>query len=176
MVAAYYVTDGAKLWKAAKQKIMPWYVVYTNPKAERKVAQRLSGMGIEVYCPLITKVSQWSDRKKKVEVPLFTSYVFVNIDEDKRDTIFTAKGTVRYLFWLGKPAVVKDDEIAEIKKWLNTQNTEIEFETLQEGDHLEIKEGQFKGHSGIVQQVHKNFIRLIIKSIGFVLVIKTPQE
>ena len=154
---------------------MPWFVIYTNPKAEKKVAQQLSGMGIEVYCPTVTKIRQWSDRRQKVEVPLFSSYVFVNIDEKKRDQVFTVKGAVRYLFWLGKPAIVKDVEIDEIKKWLNTQNVEIELERLNEGDEVEIKDGQFKGHSGIVQQVDKNYLRLIIKSLGCVLIIKPHQ-
>ena len=62
---------------------MPWYVLYTNPKAEKKVAEQLNKIGIETYCPLVTKIQQWSDRKKKIEVPLFSSYVFVNIEEHK---------------------------------------------------------------------------------------------
>ena len=60
---------------------MAWYVLYTNPKAEKKVAEQLTKIGVINYCPLIKKVHQWSDRKKKIEIPLFTSYVFVNIDE-----------------------------------------------------------------------------------------------
>ena len=59
---------------------MSWYVVYTKPKWEKKVAERLNEIGITAYCPFITKVSQWSDRKKKIEVPLFNSYIFVKID------------------------------------------------------------------------------------------------
>ena len=52
---------------------MAWYVLYTNPKAEKKVAEQLTKIGVINYCPLIKKVHQWSDRKKKIEIPLFTS-------------------------------------------------------------------------------------------------------
>lgn len=155
---------------------MPWYVLYTNPKAEKKVAQQIAAMGYEVYCPLIQQVRQWSDRKKTVEVPLFNSYVFVNIEDSERHKVFDAKGVVRFLFWLGRPAVVKDEEIEEIKKWLNSQSVEFEIESLHEGDFVEIKEGQFKGHSGIVQYINKNYVRIVIESIGFVLVVKSKKD
>ena len=101
---------------------MNWYVVYTKPKWEKKVAERLSEIGITTYCPLITKLSQWSDRKKKIQVPLFNSYIFVQIDEKNRNVIFDIPGAIRYLFWLGKPAIVKEREIELIQEWLNTPN------------------------------------------------------
>ena len=59
---------------------MPWYVLYTKPRQEKKVADGLIAIGIAAYCPLVTTIKQWSDRKKKVEVPLINSYVFVNIE------------------------------------------------------------------------------------------------
>ncbi len=81
---------------------MNWYVVYTKPKWEKKVAEQLKNAGVECYCPLIVKIHQWSDRKKKVEVPLFNSYVFVRLAEEDRNLVFQSTGAVRYLFWLGK--------------------------------------------------------------------------
>ena len=151
---------------------MPWYVVYTNPRAEKKVAQQLATIGVEVFCPVIKQVRQWSDRKKIVEAPLFSSYIFVNVDEDNRNIVFSVKGAVRFLFWLGKPAVVKQEEIQEIKNWLDTQLTSNEFTILREGSEIEITDGHFKGKSGIIQQVTKNYVRVVLESIGFVVVIK----
>ncbi len=151
---------------------MPWYVIYTNPKAEKKVSQQLEAMGIEVYCPLVTKVQQWSDRKKKVEVPLFTSYVFVNIAEKDKNMVFAAKGVVKYLFWLGKPAIVRTEEIDAIKKWLTDEVTDIELGSIRKGDLFEIKEGPFKSQSGMVQEINKNTLKLVIESIGVVLTLK----
>lgn len=77
---------------------MNWYVVYTKPKWEKKVAEQLRNKGIECYCPLITQVRQWSDRKKKVEVPLFNSYVFVQLPDSERNAVFQSVGVVRYCF------------------------------------------------------------------------------
>ncbi|MEP2237757.1 MAG: transcription termination/antitermination NusG family protein [Maribacter sp.] len=65
-----------------------WYVLYVKPKNEKKVAERLSAHQVDVYCPMIKEVKQWSDRKKTIEVPLFSSYVFVNISECERQKVF----------------------------------------------------------------------------------------
>ena len=59
---------------------MPWYVLYTKPRQEKKVTDSLNAIGVEAYCPLVTVIKQWSDRKKKVQIPLINSYVFVNIE------------------------------------------------------------------------------------------------
>ena len=67
---------------------MPWFDIYTKSKNEKKVVEGLEKIGIEVYCPMITKVKQWSDRKKKVETPLINSYVFVNIKDQNRNIVF----------------------------------------------------------------------------------------
>jgi transcriptional antiterminator RfaH len=150
---------------------MPWHVIYTNPKAEKKVADQLADMGIEVYCPLVSSIRQWSDRKKKVEMPLFTSYVFVNVDEKHKNKVFDVKGVVRYIFWLGKPAIVRDDEIEAIKKWLNAGVVDVEIENIRKGDLFEIKNGPFRDHTGLVQEVNRHTIRLMIESLGIVLVI-----
>lgn len=151
---------------------MPWYVLYTNPKSEKKVAEQLNKIGIEAYCPLITKIQQWSDRKKKVEVPLFSSYIFVNIEEHKRDTVFAIRGVVRYLFWLGKPGIVLNEEILEIQKMLLQNPLDIEVSQLQPGSVLKITEGPFKDQSGIVEEINKKTVRLVLQSIGVVLTIK----
>lgn len=151
---------------------MPWYVLYTNPRAEKKVAQQLAAMDVEVYCPLIVKVQQWSDRKKKVELPLFSSYVFVNIDDNEREKVFAAKGVVRYLFWLGRPAVVKDSEIATIKQWLSTDYTEVETENLVKGQEVEIKDGPFKNLTGVVQDINRNTVRIMVQSVGVIVTLK----
>jgi transcriptional antiterminator RfaH len=150
--------------------ITNWYVVYTKPKWEKKVADQLKGKGIECYCPLITKVRQWSDRKKKVEVPLFNSYVFVNLAEIDRNSVFISSGVVRYLFWLGKPAIVRDEEIQTIKKWLDgSQVNEITIEQYQVGDKIKVASGPFSNQEAIVQEVNKNHYVLVLESLGCVL-------
>ena len=152
---------------------MNWYVVYTKPKWEKKVAERLNEIGIETYCPLITKVSQWSDRKKVIQVPLFNSYVFVHLDEKDRSLVFNSPGAVRYLFWLQKPAIVREEEIATIKKWLNAPDVaEIEVSTYQVGDTIEVDSGPFVNHKAVVQKVTNTHYILVLESMGYVLKMK----
>ena len=60
-----------------------WYAIYVRSRHEKKVHQLLLEIGIESSLPLIKTTRKWSDRKKKVEIPLFRGYVFVKIDVDK---------------------------------------------------------------------------------------------
>jgi len=152
---------------------MNWYVVYTKPKWEKKVADKLNQMGIECYCPLITQVKQWSDRKKKIEVPLFNSYVFVRLNDSERNSAFQVSGVVRYLFWLGKPAIVKDQEIEIIKKSLTAPNlSEISVSTIQVGDKIKLESGAFTNQNAIVKEVSNNYYILLLETLGCVLKIK----
>lgn len=149
---------------------MNWYVVYTKPKWEKKVAERLNAIGVVAYCPLITKVSQWSDRKKTVSVPLFNSYIFVQIEEKNRNQIFEVTGAIRYLFWLGKPAVVKDSEIETIKNWLSVpEEFELAVDQLKKGDKIVLDSGPFVSQSAVIQEVKQNHYILILESLGCVL-------
>lgn len=147
-----------------------WFVVYTKPKWEKKVAEQLKEKGVECYCPLISQVKQWSDRKKKIEVPLFNSYVFVQLEESNRNDVFLSTGVVRYLFWLGKPAIVRDVEIQTIKKWLDgSQVNEITIEQYQVGDRVKVASGPFSSQEAIIQEVNKTHFVLVLESLGCVL-------
>ncbi|WP_281231855.1 UpxY family transcription antiterminator [Flavobacterium gelatinilyticum] len=152
---------------------MNWYVLYTKPKWEKKVAERLVQIGIECYCPLITQIKQWSDRKKKVEVPLFNSYVFVQLPDSDRNSVFQIAGVVRYLFWLGKPAVVRDEEINVIKTSLKSPDlAEISVSSIQVGDKIKLESGAFSNQNAIVKELSKNYYILVLESLGCLLKIK----
>ena len=152
---------------------MNWYVVYTKPKWEKKVAEQLKKIGIECYCPLIIQERQWSDRKKKVEVPLFNSYVFVQLTESERNSVFQSSGVVRYLFWLGKPAIVRDEEIEVIKKWLNTSDTiDLMVDSYKIGDAIQVESGPFTAQKAVVQEINKTHYILYLESLGCVLKMK----
>ncbi len=150
---------------------MPWFAIYTRPKNEKKVTEQLLNMGIVAYCPMVTQMKQWSDRKKKVETPLIISYVFVNIEDKNRNIVFEVPGVVRYLFWLGKPAVIKDEEIVSLKEGLKGILTSVEVEGIQPGDTISISKGPFQGKEGVVSQVEKNKIRLVLKELGVLVTI-----
>ena len=100
-----------------------WFVLYTKPRNEMKVTKRLSALGIEVYAPTKIEVRQWSDRKKKVEVPLLPSMVLVRVEEKDSGLVFDIPGVVRYLFEHGKRATISNEEVLAMKSYLeNTFN------------------------------------------------------
>jgi transcription antitermination factor NusG len=154
---------------------MPWFAIYTRPKNEKKVAEQLFKLGIDVYCPMVTQMNQWSDRKKKVESPLIRSYVFVNLEEKDRNSVFEVHGIVRYLYWLGKPAIIQDNEIELLRDSLKGILTSVEVEGIQPGDSLTITNGPFQGKEGIVSQVEKNKIRLVLKELGVLVTISRAE-
>lgn len=155
---------------------MKWYVIYTKPRWEMRVAGDLQKIDIEVYCPMVTEVKQWSDRKKKVTSPLFRSYVFVRLSSKDRNRVFEVSGVVQFLFWLGEPAVVRNSEIETLKKWL--ENDEVEFlesAHLTPGDKITIAGGDFKGEEAIIEKVGKKRLKLILKSMGWVVNVRVSE-
>jgi len=147
---------------------MPWFVLYTKPRAEKKTAEQLARMGVEVYCPVVRTMRQWSDRKKKVDIPLFSSYLFVNLTEEERNVVFRASGVVRYLFWLGKPAVVRQEEIDTIREWLDEKEVEeVHLVDIQKGDRVVIETGLFKDETAMVAGVSRQFVNVRLESLGW---------
>ena len=149
-----------------------WFVVYTRPKQELKVAQQLTAMGITNYCPTITLVKQYSDRKKKVSKPLLSSYVMVRLEEKERESVFACSGIVRYLFFLGKPAVVPAYEIELMQDHLNGVYNDSKVTALGVGDSHTITEGPFSGVSGRVVETNNTKVKLELASLGMRITLK----
>ena len=149
-----------------------WFVVYTRPQQELKVAGQLSAMGITNYCPTITLVKQYSDRKKKVTKPLLSSYVMVELEENQRNKVFSCLGIVRYLFYLGRPAVVPTFEINLMQNHLNGVYNDIEVTTLSVGDYHTITQGPFSGVSGKVVETNNTKVKLELASLGMRITLK----
>jgi transcription antitermination factor NusG len=150
---------------------MEWFALYTKPRNEKKVAENLAALGIEVYCPLVTTIKQWSDRKKKVESPLIPSYVFVKIEEAKRKDVFQVAGVVQYVFWLGKPAKIQPCEIDALKTQLAAPVINVAIETWTPNSQIKISEGPFKNQMAVVEKVSTNKVTLILKTLGIRLII-----
>ena len=143
-----------------------WFVLYTKPNREKKMLPLLTNLGISSYCPLVSTVRQWSDRKKKIQVPIIPRVIFIHCLEKDRDKVFQVPGSQHYLFWLGKPAVVKDSEIQTMKDWLNGEVNGAKVEDIQVGDTHILKSNGFDGHEGIVNEVSNNRIQVILKELG----------
>jgi transcription antitermination factor NusG len=146
----------------AKSTDPKWNVVYTRPKSEKRVASSISEMGIESYLPLHKVVKQWSDRRKKMEVPLFPNYVFVKVDASKRGYLYSIKELVRFVSIEKKPVVVCEKEILAIKHVLSEDLEVVSEEYFQQGMKIKIKQGQFQGLEGVVIKKYGD-MRLLVK-------------
>jgi transcription antitermination factor NusG len=146
-----------------------WFAVYTRPRWEKKIVKLLEDKGIENYCPLNKVVKQWSDRKKVVLEPIFKSYVFVRISEDDKWNLKKVNGILNFVYWLGKPAHIRDEEINSIKKFLN-EFSEIEVEQeLQINSKVRIKQGVLMNYQGILLEISGNRAKIKIESMGLQL-------
>jgi transcription antitermination factor NusG len=155
-----------------------WYVLYTKPRNEKKVAKLLEGKNIEVYCPVREEIKQWSDRKKKILEPIFRSYIFVKLENYKQDNVavLSTPGAVRFLWWTGKPGIVRNNEIQAIKDFLdNYKNAEITVE-IEKGQTIIVNEGPLKESHGTVLAVKKNKAILHLKSLGLNLIATLPVQ
>lgn len=140
-----------------------WYVIHTKPRNEKKVFEQIVDKEIEAFLPLIQTVRYWSDRKKKLMVPLFPSYVFVNTNEDERiRAISSTYGAMRYVLYQKRPAVVSDKEILNIKLSLQVpEKIKIEEKQITEGDLVEITGGIFRGLTGYIKEIRGHY-KLIV--------------
>jgi transcription antitermination factor NusG len=157
-----------------------WYVVRTNANAERKVAQGIDVEGIMVFLPLYESLRMWSDRKKKVSLPLIPSTVFVYCSESELKNVYPVQGVAGVLRYLSKPAVVQDWEIENLRivlKELNGQHIEAVCETYVPGDHVRVVRGPFKGLYGTsVECDGKHRILITIDSIGAAFTVSVPRS
>jgi transcription antitermination factor NusG len=121
---------------------------------------------------------QWSDRVKKVEEPLFKSYVFVQVSEKERAEVRNTPGVLNFVYWLGKPAVIKDYEIDQIRRFLNEYH-DVEVQPIEEirpGTRLIITSGILLSHEATAISVGKKVVEVQIESLGCKLVAKIDRD
>jgi len=148
-----------------------WLAVYTRPRWEKKVNQLLAEKGLESYCPLNKVRRKWSDRMKIVEEPLFKSYVFVKVGDDDRTAVRMTNGAINFVYWNGKPAVIKEKEIIAIKRFLNEyENVEAVPTELKVNQRVRITNGTLMDQEGKVLDIRHKTARIAIDSLGYILV------
>lgn len=148
-----------------------WLAIYSRPRWEKKVNQLLTEKGLESYCPLNKVRRKWSDRVKIVEEPLFKSYVFVRISDEDRTKVRMTPGVINFVYWSGKPAVIKEKEINTIKRFLNDhENVELQPINLQVDQRVKIITGPLMDQEGQVMSLHRKMVKVAIDSLGYVLV------
>lgn len=156
-----------------------WYALYTKPRWEKKIDSALVKKNIESWCPLQKIERQWSDRKKIIEDPLFKSYVFVRIDTTERSKVLMTDGVLNFVYYLGKPAVIKNEEVEIIKKYLDEKDAKIQIisqEGFKEETRIKVTHGVFMGNEGTVLRSGKKKIYVKLESLGQVMVVEFPAE
>lgn len=156
-----------------------WYALYTKPRWEKKIDSVLIRKGIESWCPLQKVERQWSDRKKIIEDPLFKSYVFVRIDDKERAKVLMTDGVLNFVYYLGKPAVIKNEEIEIIKRYLSEKDASIHIiskEGFAEETKIRVNHGVFMGNEGTVLRGGKKKVYVKLESLGQVMVVEFPAE
>jgi transcription antitermination factor NusG len=149
-----------------------WFVLCTKPNQEIKVVEQLNEMGITCYCPTTRVIKQYSDRKKKILKPLMPSYVLVFLEEHDRNEVFSVFGVVKYLFWLGKPSIIRESEVDLMKQYLNGIYTSVSLTNFTKGQVYKISEGVLAGRSGEVIEAQKNKIKIELESLGIIVTLK----
>ena len=124
-----------------------WYAIFTKPRSEKKVYQRMKDNEIEAFLPLVKTVRQWSDRKKTLEVPLIPSYIFVHMPEKELYKTLPIQGTVSVLKHLGKPARIREVEIDNLRILSNNSESHniTQGISVSKGDDVEVTNGPFMG-------------------------------
>ena len=138
-----------------------WFVLYTKPKHELKVAEYLLNIGVESYCPTVISNRIWSDRIKRVKEVIIKSIVFVKCADKERNIVFDIPSTVRYLFHCNKPAIVLDNEIENLKK-LEENNYSINKQ-LSKGDEIFLDK---INQDGVVEKRTKGKTWINLKNIN----------
>ena len=146
-----------------------WYVLYTKSRCEKKIADLLSKRNVENYCPLNRVYRQWSDRKKMVAEPLFSSYVFIHACEEELNAIKKlSNNIVNVVYWLGKPAIIRNEEIEQIRYFLNEySNITIEKQPVRMNEMVRIIRGPFRNLEGTVSAFKNNMLVLSLPSLGY---------
>ena len=151
-----------------------WYAVYVKSRAEKKVKIELDFLEIENYLPLQRKLRQWSDRRKWVEVPLISGYIFVNISRKEYDKVLQTNGAVSYVCFEGKAAIIPDEQIGFIKKMLSQPelNVDVLAQLFSPGDEIEVSHGpliglkgtlvNFRGKKRVAVQLHQLNLSLLV--------------
>jgi len=148
--------------------VKKWYALYTKSRTEKKVYKELTDKGIETYLPLEKRLKIWSDRKKWVDEPFIRSYIFVKTTEPELQKALNTPGVVTVIRFSGKPAPVREKEIAVIQAILSSEEDyEITADTFALGEKVKVEHGSLKNLEGeLVQHLNKYKVLVRIASIN----------
>ena len=153
-----------------------WYALYTRPRAEKLVYQRLVEEGIETFLPLQKTYRMWSDRKKLVEKPLLSSYIFVKTNKKNFRRVYNVNGIVKFISFEGQPVSIPQKQIDNLRLLINSDaEIEVTTEKFAQGDNVEVVNGALIGLTGeLIKIGSKNRVVVRIDRLDQNLILKIP--
>ena len=148
-----------------------WFTLYTKPRFEKRVKVELEQNGFECYLPLHRTPRVWSDRVKLVDMPLFSSYIFVRCKDFEILPLVRTRGVSRVVFYNGKPAIIREQDIEAIRKFIEAASGKV----LSTGDEVKILTGTMKNKSGVVLRVKKKYLILCVEQLKATVTINTEN-
>jgi len=154
-----------------------WFALQTKPRQEFKAEKQLKNLGLENYLPVTTTKKKWSDRIKEITEPIIRGYIFIKADERERLIALEQFSVTKCLFDQGKPAVIPDWQIENLKKMLMVQSEYFVYEGLVTGTKVEIIQGPFSGVIGVIQSVSdKRMFAVSIELLNRTVIAHLPKD
>ena len=146
---SYEAGSGMSPW--VLQEELRWYALHTRARHEKAVQQRLRDQGMETFLPTAVEVHRWSDRKKKVEVPLFSCYVFIRcaLSAEDRTRVYQVESVHGFVGVRGASLPIPDEQIESIQKVLAQTAPWRSYPFLKAGQRVRIRGGAMDGVEGV---------------------------
>lgn len=129
-----------------------WYALQTRARHERTIEHRLRQRGVETFLPLVTEIHRWSDRRKKIQFPLFSGYLFVRVSPSEIDSIrvLRTEGVFNFVGSRGEGTPIPETQIEAIRTLQQGQLSWSSHPFLQIGRRVRIRSGALDGVEGIL--------------------------
>lgn len=160
------------------REVEKWYAIYTRPRAEKLVYKRLVEQGVETFLPLQKTFRVWSDRKKLIERPLLSSYIFVKTKSKFYPLVFKTNGVVKFVTFEGHPASIPQNQIDNLRLLINSdEEIEVTGEKFEKGDNVEVTNGSLVGLTGeLIKIGSKKRVIVRIDRLDQNIVLKIPAS
>lgn len=133
-----------------------WFAVQTRPRHEKRVSAELQEKGINAFLPVVSTTRQWSDRRRIVELPLFSQYVFVRIAQNlnTRVSVLRTSGVTNFVGPRGIGVPISDQEIDGVRRLVAQGVSVSPHPFLNVGNRVRIRGGALDGLQGILTAVN----------------------
>jgi transcriptional antiterminator NusG len=146
---SYEVDNGPS--QLVSQGALRWYALHTRARHEKAIERRLRDQGMETFVPTTIQVHRWSDRKKEVEVPLFSCYVFIrsSLSEEDRTRVYRVESVHGFVGTRGSSLPIPDEQIESIQRVLTQTAPWRSYPFLKVGQRVRVRGGAMDGVEGV---------------------------